>query len=147
MIKKSFILMLVFSILYSNIAFAANNDRFTRARKVTVTANNGTYEHTYIIPQNRELTVTELALSSTKAVICELQYSEDNGSTWINPWDSGATHLLWLMLGPGIPASGKPTGTYFQGDGANTKLRIKLTNIEDQDATVFFLVKGHERDS
>jgi hypothetical protein len=123
----------------------ATYQRFTRARKETVAANYGTHELEYLIPDNTELHIHELFLSASKIIIAELQYSDDGGTTWKNPWDTSSEHLIWIVIGAGIPVHGSPQGTWFTGDGVNTKLRIRITNTEANDATVFYLIKGLER--
>jgi len=123
------------------------NSRFTRARKASVTKNYGTHTLTYTIPSNKEFIVQELFASCTTNCIIEIQFSDDGGTTWENPWDTSSEHLLWVILGAGIPASASPENTYFQGDGTNTVLRIKITNTDvNTDATVFYLIKGIEKD-
>lgn len=119
-------------------------ERFTRARLASVTYGTP-YTLEYTIPSNKEFKVFELFASSTKNVIVELQFSDDGGTTWSNPWDSGSQHLLWMLLGAGIPASGKVSYTWFQGDGVNTKVRITITNTEVDAATTFYLIKALER--
>ena len=122
-------------------------ERFTRARKATVTKNYGTHALEYTIPADKEFRVLELSASTTRNIIVELQYTDDGGTTWTNPWDSSSNHLLWIFLGAGIPAAASPQQTYFIGDGTNTKVKIKITNTDvDNDATVFYLIKALERD-
>lgn len=124
-----------------------DNTRFTRARKVSVTKNYGTYTLDYTIPNNKEFKVHSLFANCTTPCIFELQYSDDGGTTWVNPWDTSSTHLLWILLGAGLPGSSAVDYTWFLGDGTNTKVRIKITNTStDTDATAFFLIKALERD-
>ena len=123
--------------------------RFTRARAIQVNAAGGTYTLDYTIPDGYEFEVRELfASSDTSAVVVELLYSSDGGSTWTNPWDEGSGHLLKLFLGAYIPASGKPDATWFSGSGENVLIRIKITNNHPTtNANIFWLVKAFERDN
>ena len=123
-------------------------NRFTRARLETVTKNGGTYTLDYIVPNNKDLDIVELlASSNTDAIQIDLLYSDDNKSTWTNPWDSGSDRLLTVFVAAYIPVSGKPRGTWFEGDGTNVVFRLKITNHHPtNDANVFFLVKGWEKD-
>ena len=122
--------------------------RFTRSRIATsINASGGTYTLDYTIGPNKELSIIELfASTDTSLQKIEVLYSEDNGSTWINPWDSEGNHILQIWLGAGVPSSGKPEAAWFIG-GSNHLLRIKITNLHPATASnVYFLVKGWERD-
>jgi hypothetical protein len=83
-------------------------------------------------------------MSCTKTVLCEILYSNDAGETWINPWDDEATHLLWVVIAGGIPAFASPENTVFYGDGENTKLRLRFTNLATELLNGFYLVKATE---
>lgn len=122
--------------------------RFTRSRiAATISANGGTYTLDYNLVSDKELSIIELFSSTdTSLQKIEILYSEDNGSTWMNPFDEDATHILQLWLAAGVPASGKPEAAWFIG-GENHLLRVKITNLHPANASnVYFLVKGFERD-
>jgi hypothetical protein len=120
-------------------------ERFTRARSISL-SGSGTYTLDYEIPADKEFIVHELFLSSSLSlVMAEVQYSEDGGSTFVNPWDNEGEHLLKVYVAAGVPAHGKPENTWFAG-GENKLLRIKLTNLHPSStANVFLLVKAMER--
>lgn len=120
--------------------------RFTRSRILTI-AGAGTDTIDYNLPVNKELSIIELFASTDLSLQkIEILYSEDNGSTWINPFDADADHILQLWLAVGVPASGKPEAAWFVG-GENRLLRVKITNIHPSTtAHVYILVKGWERD-
>jgi hypothetical protein len=117
--------------------------RFTRSRIASINANGGVYTLDYALAANIELSIIELFASTNVSLQkIEVLYSEDNGTTWINPWDAGSDHILQLFLGAGVPASGKPDATWFIG-GENHLLRVKITNLHPtSNSEVFFLVKG-----
>lgn len=124
------------------------NIRFTRSRiAANISANGGTYTLDYDIESGKELSVIELfASTDTSLQKVEILYSEDAGSTWINPFDEDADHILQLWLGAGVPAAGKPEAAWFVG-GENRMLRVKITNLHPvTNSNVYFLVKGFERD-
>ncbi len=123
-------------------------ERFTRARHATnITANGGTYTLDYSLAADKQLQIIELfASSDTDAVKIEVLYTDDNGITWTNPFDSGSSHVLLLYVAGYIPVSGQPEATWYTG-GSQVKLRIKITNNHPtQNANVFYLVKGLEKD-
>lgn len=117
--------------------------RFTRSRTATISAG-GIYTLDHNISTGIELSIFELFCSSNKAVIVEILYSEDNGVTWINPWDGNSNIILKLYLAAFIPAMGKPNATWFIG-GENRLIRVQITNPNAETADVYFLVKGWER--
>lgn len=121
--------------------------RFTRSRISSISANGGTYTLDYTLVSGKELSIIELfASTDTSLQKVEILYSEDGGSTWMNPFDDDADHILQLWIGAGVPASGKPEAAWFIG-GSNRLLRVKITNIHPVNtANVYFLVKGWERD-
>lgn len=125
-----------------------SNTRFTRSRVLSISPA-GAYEIVdYTLEEGRELSIIELfASTDTSLQKIEVLYSEDNGSTWINPFDDEADHILQLWIGAGVPASGKPEAAWFVG-GENHLLRVKITNLHPLNtAKVYFLVKGWERDA
>ena len=121
--------------------------RFTRSRLVSVTSNGGTYIHDYALADGKELLIIELFVSSdADGQKIEILYSDDNGSTWTNPFDSGSDRLLTAFIAGYIPASGKPEATWITGS-STTILRIKITNNHPtQNSNVYWLVKAWERD-
>lgn len=123
------------------------NIRFTRSRVVTnISANGGTNTTDYTLTSGKELSIIELfASTNTSLQKVEILYSEDNGTTWSNPFDEDSNHILQIWIGAGVPAAGKPEAAWFCG-GANTILRVQITNLHPTQASeVYFLVKGWER--
>lgn len=124
-----------------------SNTRFTRSRVLSINASGGVATVDYNLASGSELSIIELfASTDTSLQKIEVLYSEDNGSTWINPFDDDADHILQLWVGAGVPASGKPEAAWFIG-GENHLLRVKITNLHPVNTSnVYFLVKGWERD-
>lgn len=123
--------------------------RFTRSRLLTsISAAGGSSTIDYSLVTGKELSIIELFCSTnTSLQKIEILYSDDNGSTWSNPWDEDSQIILQLWMGAGIPASGKPDATWFSG-GEDTLIRVKVTNLHPTQASdVYFLVKGWERDA
>lgn len=121
-------------------------ERFTRSRSISITTASS-YTLDYSIPANKQLSIFELfASSNTSGVYVEVLYSSDNGTTWSNPWDADSDMILKVFLAGYVPVCGKPDATWFNG-GTNIMIRVKITNPTANTASVFFLVKGWERDA
>lgn len=132
-----------------DLKFNMSTSRFTRARLVSINSGGGSASIEYTIPNNTEFCVSELAASSdTNGIKIIIQFSNDGGTTWVNPWDTDSEYLLVVFLAGYIPASAKPEETWFTGDGENTKLKITIINQNpSQNANVFYLIKATERTS
>lgn len=121
--------------------------RFTRSRLISsLAANGGTSTTDYSLASGKELLIIELfASTDTSLQKVEILFSDDNGSTWSNPFDEDSEVMLQLWIGAGVPASGKPEASWFIG-GSNVLLRVKITNLHPvNNSNVYFLVKGLEK--
>lgn len=120
--------------------------KLTRTRDVTVDSNS-TYTLDISLESNHHYIINEIFVSTnTNGLVAELLYSEDNGETWINPWDEDGEHIVKAYLAAYIPIYARPIESYFIG-GTNRKFRAKFTNPTGSSAKVSFILNGEIRDA
>lgn len=109
-------------------------DKFYEADDVDVQSGGtpGSKTRNFSIPTNEKWFVTEFGgNANVEQTEMELLYSEDNGSTWENPYDSGTTKIRCLHLQNGGAITQK-LGLWFIG-GTNHILQLKAKNYNSID--------------
>ena len=85
---------------------------------------------TYTIPDGEIWKLFSFGGSSSQGS-CEIEllYSNDNGSTWTNPFDDSTNKLTCVHLTTGEPAKQDfPEGFEFTGSGTDVKIKIECKN-------------------
>lgn len=110
-------------------------DKFYEADDVEVASGTpivpGTAYRDIAIPEGETWELSEIGGSSSiDSTEVEILYSEDNGSTWVNPYDDQTTKIRCLHLSAGQVAKIFLAGVRFVG-GANHIIRIKCKNFNE----------------
>ena len=86
------------------------------------------HELEWNIPDGETWVIRRYEADSDRAsVLAVLEYSDDNGVTWTNPWDSSVTFIKKLHVTAGPPSFSLLEGIEFVG-GVGIKLRSRLEN-------------------
>lgn len=118
--------------------------KLSRTRDVVVSANSN-YTLDVALAANYHYIIHEIFISTnTSGLIAELLYSEDNGETFINPWDDDGEQIVRAYLAAYIPVYAQPKESYLIG-GTNKLARIKFTNPTGSDAKVSFILNVEVR--
>lgn len=89
----------------------------------------GSATRDFVIPDGELWKIDKFSGSSQKAECeVELLYSDDGGSTWSNPFDSGTDKLVCLHLSGHVDGTTFPPGFEFQGSGTDIVIRMKVKN-------------------
>jgi len=123
-------------------------DKYYEADEVAVRSNGtpGTAYRDLSIPENERWEVSEFGGSaSIDSTEVELLYSEDNGSTWTNPYDDGTTKIRCIHLSAGNTSKIFLPGLLFTG-GSGHILRILCKNYNDVNtAEIAGWINGQRR--
>jgi len=108
-------------------------DKFFEGDDVAVASGDpivpGTASKVYTIPDGEQWTITEFGGSSSiDSTEAELLYSNDNGSTWTNPYDDSASKLRCIHLAAGTTSKIFFGGLVFTGSGTDVHLKIICKN-------------------
>lgn len=108
-------------------------DKYYEADNIPeATTGAGVKYKDFPIPADEVWTLDSFGGSSNQnSTEVELLYSQDNGATWINPYDSGATKIRCLHLQQGNVSKVFLNGLDFEG-GAQTILRVSCKNYNYQ---------------
>ena len=108
-------------------------DKFFEGDSVAVATGDplvpGSDSKVYTIPDKVIWTLTEFGGSSNiDSTEVELLYSDDEGSTWTNPYDDSANKLRCIHLGAGTTSKIFFGGLRFVGSGTDVQLKMVVKN-------------------